>query len=67
MCDHCPFTALQLNGFLLALERGGLALVLLQPVSTIGSKVEMMMLHPLWHPRVGMRTCSGGKRAVGST
>ena len=62
MCDACPFSALQLNGFLLALERGGLRLVSHEPVSTIGSKVEMTMLHPLWHPHRGMldaRLCAG--------
>jgi hypothetical protein len=58
MCDTCPFTSLQLNAFILQLERGGLRLFSTEPVSKIESKVELAMLHPRWHPRGGFSHCT---------
>ena len=58
MCPDCLFTALHLNAFMLVLESAGLRLFSSEPVSSDGRKVEIGMINPMWHPRMGFnRSC----------
>lgn len=64
MCPDCAFRAMQLDLFLLTLERSGLRLVTTEPVSAVASKVEMALVNPAWHPHLGFRACNATTTAV---